>query len=114
DSDGKLVRVIGCAVSIDERKRVNEALREAKEQLARVNEDLERKVAERTTKLVETVTELESWSYSIAHDMRAPLRTMHSFSRMLADDYGSRLDAEACSYLKRIDAAAKRMDQYIR
>jgi PAS domain S-box-containing protein len=114
DSDGKLVRVIGCAVSIDERKRVNEALREAKEQLARVNEDLEHKVAERTTKLVETVTELESWSYSIAHDMRAPLRTMHSFSRMLADDYGSRLDAEACSYLKRIDAAAKRMDQYIR
>src|SRR6266850_1851239 len=71
DEQGQAVRVIGCVVSIEEQKRADQALRKAKEELARANQDLERKVEERTEKLQETVAELESWSYSIAHDMRA-------------------------------------------
>lgn len=113
-ASGKPVRVIGCVVSIDEHKKVEQALRNTKEELARTNKDLERKVEERTAKLQETVAELESWSYSIAHDMRAPLRTMHGYSKLLAEEHGPKLEPAARYYLQRIDAATQRLDQYIR
>jgi PAS domain S-box-containing protein len=114
DAQGQAVRVIGCVVSIEEQKRADQALRKAKEELARANHDLERKVEERTAKLQETVAELESWSYSIAHDMRAPLRTMHGYSKLLAEEHGPKLEPAARYYLQRIDAATQRLDQYIR
>jgi len=114
DGQGKAVRVIGCVVSIEEQKRADEALRKVREDLARANQDLERKVEERTGKLQETVAELESWSYSIAHDMRAPLRTMHGYSKLLAEEHGPKLEPAARYYLQRIDAATQRLDQYIR
>jgi PAS domain S-box-containing protein len=113
-ADGKPTRVIGCVVSIDERKRAEQELRLAKEELARLNEGLEVKVEKRTRKLKEAVAELESWSYSIAHDMRAPLRTMHSFSYFLLNEYGCKLDTIARDYLERIDAATHRLDDYLR
>jgi PAS domain S-box-containing protein len=111
--DEKPVRVIGCTVSIDERKQAEEELRSAKDALAHLNEDLEDKVEERTARLLEMVAELESWSYSIAHDMRAPLRSMHNFSGFLLHDYGPQLDPIASDYLQRIRVAAQRMDAYI-
>lgn len=111
---GEAARVIGCVVSIDERKRAEEELLRAKEELHRANEDLEVKVEKRTRKLLEMVAELESWSYSIAHDMRAPLRTMHNFSNFLLEEYGDRLDAIGVNYLQRIDAATQRLDHYLR
>jgi PAS domain S-box-containing protein len=114
DSHGKAIRVIGCVVSIEEQKRADQALRKAKGELARANLDLEQKVKERTAKLQETVAELESWSYSIAHDMRAPLRTMHGYSKLLAEEHGPKLEPAARYYLQRIDAATQRLDQYIR
>jgi PAS domain S-box-containing protein len=114
DEHGQPARVIGCVVSIEEQKRVDQALRKAKEELARANQDLEHKVEERTAKLQETVAELESWSYSIAHDMRAPLRTMHGYSKLLAEEHGPKLEPAARYYLQRIDAATQRLDQYIR
>jgi PAS domain S-box-containing protein len=114
DAQAKAVRVIGCVVTVEEQKRADEALRNAKEELARTNQDLERKVEERTAKLQETVAELESWSYSIAHDMRAPLRTMHGYSKLLAEEHGPKLEPAARYYLQRIDAATQRLDQYIR
>jgi PAS domain S-box-containing protein len=114
DPQGKALRVIGCVVSIEEQKRADQALRKAKEDLARANQDLGRKVEERTSKLQETVAELESWSYSIAHDMRAPLRTMHGYSKLLAEEHGPKLEPAARYYLQRIDAATQRLDQYIR
>jgi PAS domain S-box-containing protein len=114
DAQGRVARVIGCVVSIEEQKRADQALHRAKEELARANQDLERKVEERTAKLQETVAELESWSYSIAHDMRAPLRTMHGYSKLLAEEHGPKLEPAARYYLQRIDAATQRLDQYIR
>jgi len=111
---GEAMQVIGCAVSIDERKRAEEQLLRAKEELHRANEGLEVKVEKRTRKLLEMVAELESWSYSIAHDMRAPLRTMHNFSNFLLEEYSERLDAIGMNYLQRIDAATQRLDHYLR
>ena len=112
--DGQPARVIGCAVSIDQRKRAEQELTRAKEELARANVELETKVAERTAKLLEMVREMESWSYSIAHDLRAPLRSLRSFSSMLLEDYHANIDTTGQEYLQRIDSAAARMDAYLR
>jgi PAS domain S-box-containing protein len=91
-----------------------DALRQAKEELARANEHLESKVQERTARLREIIADLEQFSYSIAHDLRAPLRSMVSFSSLLLDEYGSKLEAEPSDYLRRIAAGARRMDNLVR
>lgn len=94
-------------------KRTHE-LRQAQRDLQQANAELEQKVAERTGRLRETVADLEAFSYSIAHDMRAPLRSMRGFAAVLEADYGERLDAPAKGYLARIGASAERLDRLIR
>lgn len=74
---------------------------------------LERTVAERTAELRATVSELEAFSYSISHDMRAPLRSMQGFANVLIHDLGDKLDPESRSYLERICSAGERMDRLI-
>jgi PAS domain S-box-containing protein len=74
-----------------------------------LNDTLEQRVAE----LKATNQELATLSYSIAHDLRAPLRAIHSFSRILLEDYAAQLDAEAQSYLQRVSANALRMGRLI-
>lgn len=76
-------------------------------------EQLERQVGERTAALREVVTELEAFSYTLVHDMRAPLRSISSFAELLAVDHASQLDAEGRGYLERIRNAAVRMDRLI-
>lgn len=102
------------AKEIAERKLAETALNEANRQLGDQAGALERLVVERTKKLRETVEELEAFSYSIAHDMRAPLRGMQGFSRILLDDYSHQLAPEARTYLENIAGSAARMDLLIR
>jgi len=99
---------------IAERKLAQAALQEAKYQLAGQADELARLVAVRTEKLRETIGELEAFSYSVAHDMRAPLRGMQGFARLLLDEHAGRLDADARTYLERIASSALRMDALIR
>lgn len=75
--------------------------------------ELEQRVAERTAKLQETNQELESFAYSVSHDLRAPLRAMHGFSQALLEDYGDALGDEGCEYAQRVVSAAQRMDGLI-
>jgi signal transduction histidine kinase len=75
-------------------------------------EELEAKVRERTARLEETVSELESFSYSLSHDLRAPLRAIQSFSEIVLNDYGDRIP-EGVEYLQRVVNAAGRMDRLI-
>src|SRR2546426_9805524 len=79
DSHGRTVGSSQIARDITERKRAEEALRESEARLSKANEELEKKVQERTAKLRESITELEAFSYSLSHDMRAPLRAIRSF-----------------------------------
>lgn len=97
-----------------ERKVAEAALHEAKDRLADRAGELERLVVERTEKLRETVGELEAFSYSVAHNMRAPLRGMQGFARILLDEHADQLNPEAHSYLERIASSAVRMDTLIR
>jgi signal transduction histidine kinase len=72
---------------------------------------LEKKVSERTAKLQELVAELESFSYSVSHDLRAPLRTMAGYARIVLDDFSGTLAPEARHYVERIANSAEKMDQ---
>jgi PAS domain S-box-containing protein len=77
-----------------------------------VSEHLERTVNERTARLQETIGDLEAFSYSIAHDMRAPLRAMQGFATILSED-SKQLGVEARECIRRIISAADRMDKLI-
>jgi len=112
DEDGR--KVIQCNIrDITERKRLENNLRHAKDQLTVHAAELERIVAERTGQLRETIAELERFSYSISHDMRAPLRAMQSYSQYLLDEYGGRLDERGSNYLRQIMRSAVRLDRLI-
>lgn len=89
------------------------ALQEAQEKLRGHAEELERRVEERTARLSETIAELESFSYSISHDMRAPLRAMQGYSDFIKEQYGDKLGGDGMMYLDRISRAGKRLDTLV-
>jgi signal transduction histidine kinase len=107
------MRMLGTALDITERKHTERQLADAQRQLQQHAETLEATVNERTASLREMVMELEALSFSIAHDMRAPLRAMQGYATVLISDHAAQLDGIARAYLERIAAAARRMDGFI-
>jgi signal transduction histidine kinase len=102
------------AADIVDRLKAEEALHQARQQLAEANAGLERTVQERTAKMREAMGELEHFSYSIVHDMRAPLRAMQSYAAFLEEEAGKcALGAEGHEFIRRIRVAARRMDLLI-
>jgi len=78
-----------------------------------LNAGLEKRVRERTAELEEAIREQESFSYSVSHDLRAPLRHINSFSAILMEDYGSAIHGEVRNYLDRIIGATRKMANMI-
>jgi PAS domain S-box-containing protein len=97
--EGQLTEVLETNVDVTEHKRFQQ--------------ELEKLVAERTAKLSETIAELEHFSYTITHDMRAPLRAMQSFGQLLGMEYQDKLDEMGRDYLRRIIESSQRMDHLI-
>jgi PAS domain S-box-containing protein len=114
DANGRIVGASKIARDITQRVRAESALREAQEKLSRHAEELEQQVNDRTVALQRTIAELESFSYSISHDLRAPLRAMQSFALILAEECASEVGDTGKEYIRRITTAAERMDRLIR
>lgn len=79
----------------------------------RTGENLERMVNERTASLREAIAQMEEFSYSVSHDLRAPVRAMQCYAEVLMEDYGPELDDQAKKYLERIIQGGSRMDRLI-
>ena len=109
DDDGRVMYNISHMQDITERKRVVDALRASEEEVRRINADLLQRAAE----LEAANRELESFSYSVSHDLRGPLRAMAGFSHALVEDYAAQLDPRARDFLGRIRAGALRISDLL-
>jgi len=85
----------------------------AEEEITRLNGDLERRVRQRTIELEAANQELESFAYSISHDLRSPLRAVDGFSKLLLDEYGAGLDDNGLDYIDHIRQGVRRMGHLI-
>lgn len=106
DGSGNIVKLKGTVQDITGRKRAEEEIRQ-------LNQNLEIMVEERTAQLANANKELESFSYSVSHDLRAPLRALDGFSLAVLEDYGPKLDDIGKDYLNRIREASQKMAKLI-
>jgi PAS domain S-box-containing protein len=86
---------------------------EARQRLRQINEELEQRVAARTEALRKSYEQMEAFCYSIAHDLRAPLRSMTGFSQLLIEQFGEQIGRDGKNYTDRIQQSAERMDRLI-
>lgn len=106
DEQGKVNEILGVSRDITDRKL-------AQQEIARLNEELEQRIAERTSQLMISNSELEAFTYSVSHDLRAPLRAISGFSTILTREYKGSLDPEARRLLTIISDNVKKMDRLI-
>jgi len=106
EKDGSVTEWIGAVQDIDDRRVLEQSLRT-------LNAELEQRVADRTSQLQEANKELESFSYSVSHDLRAPLRAIGGFCKLLTQDHEAQLDAEARRKLGVIKSETARMGALI-
>ncbi len=104
--EGLKPRYIGTLQDITE-------IQEAEEKLRRVNQELEQRVTERTAQLRQANQELEAFSYTVSHDLKAPLRGIDGYSQLLVEEYGPKLDEEGRQFVQRVRHGVQLMSDLI-
>jgi PAS domain S-box-containing protein len=105
--DGRLERLDGISRDITERKR-------AEDKIIELNENLEKRILERTAALNDAIKELEAFNYTVSHDLQSPLRVISGFSKIILDDYGDKMDDTGRQYLNYISENTVKMSQLIK
>jgi len=106
--------VVSASMLYLERRRTEERSQRLRQAEERRVQEMEARMKERTSALEQSQAELEAFSYSVSHDLRAPLRAVEGFSQAMLEDYGDRLDATGKDYAERLVGAARTMDALIR
>jgi len=106
DDQGKLCGGVVAFRDVTER-------RQAEREIRRLNDELELRVQQRTAQLLAANQELEAFTYSVSHDLRAPLRHISGFSQLLSEEYGSTLAPDAQHHLQRIQEGTRRMGMLV-
>jgi PAS domain S-box-containing protein len=106
DSEGKALYFLATILDLTERSR-------AEEEIRKLNEELESRVAHRTSQLEEANREMETFIYSVSHDLKAPLRGIDGYSKLLVESYGDKLDDEAKFFISSIRLSTLKMNQLI-
>lgn len=91
----------------------NRELKKAEDDIRKLNDELERKVIERTAQLEAVNKELESFSYSVSHDLRAPIRAINGYTKILVEDYAEKFDADGAKILRAVIHNSKKMGELI-
>ncbi|MFN7140931.1 MAG: ATP-binding protein, partial [Limisphaerales bacterium] len=110
---GQPLHLTGVAMDITEDKLAEAALRESEERYRRLSAELDERVKARTAELEATNAELEAFTYTVSHDLRAPLRHMTAYSQLLLEDHADKLDTDAKRFLARIRLSARNMGQLV-
>jgi len=91
----------------------NRELKNAEDDIRKLNDELEQKVIQRTAQLESVNKELESFSYSVSHDLRAPIRAINGYTRILVEDYSDKIDSDGIKILQSIINNSKKMGELI-
>lgn len=106
NDEGQVIYLIPEARDITDKKEVHE-------QLISLNRELEQKIEQRTKELKESIEDLESFGYSVSHDLRTPLRAINGFSGIMSEEYGDQLDEQGNRLIERIQENTSKMGQLI-
>ncbi len=107
DENGEITHFVGFHSDISKRKSAEEALE-------LLNETLEKKVLERTAALTDANRELETFNYTVSHDLQSPLRVVNGYAKLLTKNFAEKLDDDGKHYLKTIESSALQMSKLVR
>ncbi len=113
DQNGKVYRMFGAHYDITDRKKAENKLKKAEKEIRELNKQLELRVKKRTQELERINQELEAFSYSVSHDLKAPLRAIKGFSSLFLEEHGNKLKSGALHYMNNILRNAENMTNLI-